>query len=234
MAEQSKPTFNHICIEGVIGVGKTSLCKLLAERFSARTILEQVEENPFLSQFYRNKEVYAFQTQLWFLLSRYRQLSEESIQQDLFHETVVSDYMFAKDRIFASVNLDDNEIVLYNNVAKILEREIPQPDLVIYLQASTDVLMKRIDKRGRQYESNMDRAYIENLNQAYNHFFFHYTNSTVLIINTNEIDFVNNEVDLDEITGQILQTKSGINFYQPLGKDDKLKLAAEDKKKKQE
>ncbi|MBD3322220.1 MAG: AAA family ATPase [Chitinivibrionales bacterium] len=231
MSDPEKPVFNHICIEGVIGAGKTSLCRLLAERFSARTICEQVEENPFLSQFYKNKQMYAFQTQLWFLLSRYRQLSEEFIQQDLFHETAIADYMFAKDRIFASVNLDENEMALYNTVAGILEREIPRPDLVIYLQASTDILLKRIENRGRSYENNMDASYIENLNQAYNHFFFHYTGSTVLIINTNDIDFVNNQSDLDEITGQILQTKSGINFYQPLAKDDRLKLAGEEKKR---
>jgi deoxyadenosine/deoxycytidine kinase len=224
---------NHknICIEGVIGVGKTSLSSLLSERFSARTVLESVEENPFLSKFYEDRTAFAFQTQLWFLLSRYRQITDEMIQQNLFHEVVISDYLFAKDRIFATINLDDNELALYDSIAKLLEARVVKPDLVIYLQASTDVLMKRIHKRSRPYEAAMDRKYIESLNEAYNHFFFHYTDSALLIINTSELDFVANDGDLEEIIGQIRQTRSGINYYQPLRREDRMKIAGGDNQK---
>lgn len=208
---------SYLCIEGVIGAGKTTLCKLVAEEFNARPVLEYAEENPFLSSFYQDRSSHAFQTQLWFLLSRYRQLTETFMQQDLFHSCTVSDYMFAKDRIFAAVNLDENELALYNTIAALLEREIPRPEFVVYLQASTDVLLERIEKRGRPFEQNMDRRYIDTLNQAYNHFFFHYTRSPLLIINTNDIDFVNNRRDFDELVGQIFQTRTGTNYYHPLG-----------------
>ncbi|MBD3316447.1 MAG: AAA family ATPase [Chitinivibrionales bacterium] len=207
----------YLCIEGVIGVGKTTLSQLLAEEFNARIVLEYAEENPFLSDFYQDRSSLAFQTQLWFLLSRYRQLTETSVQQDLFHACTVSDYMFAKDRIFATVNLDENELALYNTIAGLLEREIPSPDFVVYLQASTDVLLERIEKRSRSFEHNMDRRYIETLSQAYNHFFFHYTRTPLLIINTNDIDFVNNRSDFEEIVEQICQTRAGTNYYHPLG-----------------
>lgn len=206
----------YLCVEGVIGVGKTSLCDLLEKTFNARVIRELAEENPFLTNFYHNRKSYAFQTQLWFLLSRYRQMSEIFAQQDLFHYGTVSDYMFAKDKIFASINLDENELVLYNNISNIIEQGIPQPDFVIYLQASTDVLMERIESRGRPYEKNMDYMYVDNLNKAYNHFFFHYTSSPLLIINTNEIDFVNNSDDMEEIVRQMSITKTGCNYYHPL------------------
>lgn len=164
--------FNYLCIEGVIGAGKTSLSYLLAERFNARTVLEEAEENPFLAKFYTDRRMFAFQTQLWFLVSRYKQLSMMIAQQDLFHQVTISDYIFAKDRIFANVNLDEDELILYNQLSRVMESSIAQPDLVVYLQASTDVLLKRIEKRGRAYEYNMDRDYIDLLNQAYNHFFF--------------------------------------------------------------
>lgn len=207
----------HLCIEGVIGVGKTTLCHLLEERFDARLVLEEAEQNPFLAKFYEDRRNYAFQTQLWFLVSRYRQLSAAFVQEDLFHTLAVTDYMFAKDSIFASINLDDDELALYNTVAKALEKDVSKPDFVVYLQASTDTLMRRIGKRGRPYEFNMDASYIDIINEAYNHFFFHYTDSPLLIINTNDIDFVLNSEDLEEIIGQIAESKSGINFYQPLG-----------------
>lgn len=208
---------NYLCIEGVIGAGKTSLCRLFEERFDARLVLEEVDENPFLSRFYSDRRSYAFQTQLWFLLSRYKQISVMVAQQDLFHSMTISDYMFAKDRIFASMNLLDDELVLYNNIARVLETSIPRPDLVVYLQASTDVLLKRIEKRGRSFEFNMDRDYIDTLNQAYNHFFFHYTSTPLLIIDTNDIDFVNDIRDLEELVEQIVNAKIGTHFYHPLG-----------------
>lgn len=223
---------NYICIEGVIGVGKTSLCELLAQTFGVRPLLEAVEENPFLQGFYRDKKEYAFQTQLWFLLSRYRQNAGELIQQDIFHQGTIADYMFAKDRIFASINLDENELVLYDSVARLLERKVPKPDLVIYLQASVDTLLKRIQLRGRPYESSMEREYLETLATEYNRFFFHYTDSPVLIINTTDIDFVNYSFDLDEIVAQIVKTRSGVNYFHPMGISDRLRI--EDRAKRKE
>jgi deoxyguanosine kinase len=220
MAEKTRKlpsTIRTIAVEGVIGVGKTELCTILAEQCNACLVLDSVDENPFLQKFYKNRSLYAFQTQLWFLLSRYKQFSETLLQQDLFTDGFVVDYLFSKDRIFAAVNLDENEFALYNAVARALDKDIPRPDYVVYLQASTDTLIQRIEKRGRPFEFNMDRHYIEALNRAYNHFFFHYTASPLLIINTNAIDFVNNEKEREEVIDQILEGKAGSNFYQPLG-----------------
>ncbi len=212
---------NYLCIEGVIGAGKTSLCNLLAKRINGRLMLEAVNDNPFLTDFYKNRKSAAFQTQLWFILSRYRQLSENFAQQDLFHHVTVSDYIFAKDSLFASINLDENELVLYNTIAKIIEKKIPRPDFVIYLQASTDILLKRIEKRGRPYEYNMDKAYIKMLNEVYNQFFFHYQEAPVLIVNTNEIDLLNDDENLNDIIEQIHTTKFGSNYYCPLPSTDR-------------
>lgn len=218
ISELKFPSYlNYLCIEGVIGAGKTSLCELLARRFDARLVLEEVQDNPFLPKFYSNRKAYAFQTQLWFLVSRYKQLSVMVAQQDLFHQVTLSDYTFVKDRIFANITLEEHELALYNTIAPVMETGVPRPDLVVYLQASTEVLLKRIDKRGRAYEFNMDEEYIELLNQAYNHFFFHYVASPLLVINTNDIDFVNDSDDLDELVTQILKVKSGTNYYHPLG-----------------
>jgi deoxyadenosine/deoxycytidine kinase len=214
----------HVSVEGVLGVGKTALCHILADRCDARLVLEEGAENPFLPKFYKNRKSFAFQTQLWFLLSRYRQLSETFIQLDLFHDVTVFDYMFAKDRIFAAVNLDENELALYNNIVSALEDRVPTPDYVVYLQASTDVLCRRIEKRGRPFESGVDADYIEQLNQAYNHYFFHYTDSPLLIINTNDIDFVENEADLDEVLHEICKALPGSNFFQPLDTKTKNQL----------
>ncbi len=208
---------NYICIEGVIGAGKTSLVKMLSERVNGRTVFEQAEENPFLSRFYRNRTSFAFQTQLWFLLSRYRQLTEEFLQQDLFHTVTIADYMFDKDRIFASTNLDENELALYQTVEGILQKDVPKPDFVVYLQTSTEVLMKRIEKRGRPYEINMDEEYIAQLNETYNQFFFHYSDSPLLIVNTNDIDFVHRPSDFEEIVNEMAVTKSGSHYFHPMG-----------------
>lgn len=206
----------NISIEGVLGVGKTALCDILSRRLDARLICEEGEENPFLPKFYKNRRSFAFQTQLWFLLSRYRQLTETFGQPDLFHEVSIFDYLFAKDRIFATVNLDENELALYNRLVSILEQRIPPPDYVVYLQASTGVLLKRIEKRGRPFESNIDPEYLDQLNQAYNHFFFHYTDTPLLIINTNGVDFVENEADREDLLVEICKAHSGSNYFQPL------------------
>jgi len=215
---------NYLCIEGVIGAGKTSLCTMLAREYDARLVLEQAEENPFLEKFYRDRRGFAFQTQLWFLVSRYRQLSEAVAQQDLFHSVTLGDYIFAKDRIFASVNLSDDEMLLYEHIADVMDDKLTRPDLVVYLQASTETLLRRIERRGRPYEYNMDPRYIASLNEAYNHFFFHYTDTPLLIINTNELDFVNNPGDFDEMLEQIRHAGRGTGYYQPMAARDKSKM----------
>jgi deoxyguanosine kinase len=215
---------NFIAIEGVIGVGKTSLCELLAEAWNGRLVLEEVDGNPFLPKFYEDRKSYAFQTQLWFLLNRYRQFSEAAVQQDLFHRVTVSDYLFAKDRIFANINLDDDELQLYNHVAGVLDTQVPLPDAVVYLQASSEVLLHRIAKRGRPFEFNMDPTYIGLLNEAYNHFFFHYDRTPLLVINTDELDFKDERGDLEEIVEQILKMGSAVTYYQPLRSKDRAAL----------
>ena len=204
----------YVSIEGVIGVGKTSLAHLLEERLNAKLVMEKFDENPFLADFYLDPERYAFQTQLFFLLSRYRQ-QQELRQTDVFHKLVISDYMFVKDRLFAALNLDDKEMSLYDSVAKILEKNILNPDLVIYLQAETPKLMERITLRGRDFEKNMSPDYIDALNQIYNEYFFRYQESPLLIINTNDIDFVHNEEDLEEDIRYIRQPVSGTKFFNP-------------------
>ena len=204
----------YIAIEGPIGVGKTSLVKLLAEKLDARTILEQFEENPFLTDFYDDPERFAFQTQLFFLLQRYQQ-QQELRQVDIFHNLLITDYMFVKDRLFASLNLNEKEMALYETVANLLERNVINPDLVIYLQADTDTLMKNIGKRKRSFEKNMSRDYIDALNQVYNEYFFRYQDSPLLIINSNNIDFVNNKQDLEEIINVVRQPITGTKFFNP-------------------
>jgi deoxyguanosine kinase len=197
---------------------------MLAERWDARLVLEDVDGNPFLPKFYEERKSHAFQTQLWFLLNRYRQFSEAGVQQDLFHRITLSDYLFAKDRIFANINLDDDELRLYNLVAGTLETQTPVPDLVVYLQASSETLLRRIARRGRPYEYNIDPAYIGLLNEAYNHFFFHYDRAPLLVINTDEADFENDPGDLNEIAGQIAQAPPGVTYYRPLRSRDKAAL----------
>lgn len=204
----------YVAIEGVIGVGKTSLAELLADHLNARLILEAFEENPFLPDFYADPDRYAFQTQLFFLLSRYRQ-QQELRQTDVFHKLFFTDYMFVKDRLFASLNLNEKEMSLYDSVASMLERNVLNPDMVIYLQADTDRLMQRIASRDRDFEKGISRDYIDALNQVYNEFFFRYQESPLLIINTNDIDFVHNQEDLEEVIRYIRQPVSGTKFFNP-------------------
>jgi deoxyadenosine/deoxycytidine kinase len=204
----------YIAIEGPIGVGKTSLVKLLGKELSARIILEQFEENPFLADFYDDPERFAFQTQLYFLLQRYQQ-QQELRQVDIFHNLLVTDYMFVKDRLFASLNLNEKEMALYETVANLLERNVINPDLVIYLQADNDTLMKNISNRKRSFEKNMSKDYIDALNQVYNEYFFRYQDTPLLIINTNNIDFVNNKKDLAEIINVVRKPITGTKFFNP-------------------
>ena len=205
---------NYIAIEGPIGVGKTSLAKLLSKRLSAKLILEKFEDNPFLSEFYNDPARFAFQTQLFFLLQRYQQ-QHDIRQVDMFHNLLISDYMFIKDRLFASLNLDDKEMNLYDSIANIMERNIINPDLIIYLQADTSTLMKNIDKRGRDFENNISYDYINALNEIYTEYFFRYNDTPLVIINTNNIDFVNNTEDLDQVIEYIRQPVSGTKFFNP-------------------
>ena len=178
-------------------------------------ILEEFEENPFLVDFYKDSERFAFQTQLFFLLSRYRQ-QQELQQTDLFTKALISDYMFIKDRLFAALNLNDKEMGLYNSVARILEKNVSFPDMVIFLQSDTDRLMLNIKKRGREYEKSIDWKYIDALNQIYNEFFFRYDKSPLLIINTNDIDFVHNKNELEEIIEFIRTPGEGTRYFNPL------------------
>jgi len=205
----------YIAIEGPIGVGKTSLAGLLAEKFGGVTLVEEVEANPFLPKFYADIKKHAFQTQVFFLLSRYQQ-QKELVQQDLFGEMVVSDYLFAKDRIFAYLNLDENELTLYEQIYRILDPSIPRPDLVIYLQASTEVLLERIDKRAVDFESSISEGYLERLVEAYNRYFFHYSDTPLLTVNTSDIDFVENPSDLDDLVREIKTMRGGSQHYIPV------------------
>jgi len=205
----------YIAVEGVIGVGKTSLAKKLAGKFSGKLLREKHDENPFLKDFYNNPRQFAFPTQLFFLLNRYRQ-QQEIPQRELFHELLVTDYLFAKDRIFASINLEDRELFLYDKVASMLEQDILRPDLVLYLQSSTERIMSNISKRNRDYEKNISEEYIRALNEAYNRFFINYTESPLLIINATSIDFVNINEDFDDLVEQISKPISGIEYYSPI------------------
>ena len=205
----------YIAIEGPIGVGKTSLAELLSKELGARLVLEDFEDNPFLPDFYNDPERFGFQTQLFFLLQRYRQ-QQDLRQVDMFQKLLITDYMFVKDRLFASLNLDDKEMHLYDTVASLLERNIIKPDLVIYLQADTDVLMKNIEKRGRNMERDVTWEYIDALNQVYTEYFFRYQDTPLVIINTNNIDFVENEKDLKEVIDYIRQPVSGTKFFNPV------------------
>ncbi len=207
---------HHIVIEGSLGVGKTSLAVMLAEKISGQTLLERTEENPFLVKFYQNPKKYRFQTQIFFLLHRYQQASEIR-QIGLFKRSIISDYLFDKDRVFARANLDDNEFWLYDQLFKLLKKRITPPDLVIFLQATTDVSMKRIKKRDREYERSISYRYLEEINQSLNEFFFHYSDSPLLVINASKIDFVNVPEDFEDLVKQIKRIKSGTQYYVPMG-----------------
>jgi len=206
----------YIAIEGVIGAGKTTLAQMLSEQMGARLVTERFEENPFLPGFYEDPERFAFQTQIFFLLSRYRQ-QQELFQVDLFHSHVISDYIFEKDKIFAYLTLQDEELKLYESLLSTIEKNIPQPDLVIYLQSSVDRLMQNIRLRGRKMEANMSEEYIHDLNEAYNYFFFRYKSAPLLIIRATDIDFVGKKSDYEDLVEQILRpNKAPVEYYNPV------------------
>ncbi len=207
--------FRYIVIEGSVGVGKTSLTKLLAREFNARCILEKPEENPFLPHFYQDRKKYAFQTQIFFLLNRFQQ-QKEIAQLDLFNQVTLCDYLFAKDRIFASLNLDDHELALYEQIFGLLTGQIPSPDLVIFLQAKPEVLLHRIKSRNIPHEKEIDLEYLKMLTEAYNYYFFHYEDTPLLVVNTSEIDFVNREEDFAQLVQEIKQMKKGTWYFIPM------------------
>lgn len=206
----------YIAIEGVIGVGKTSLCNMLGEKLGGKVVLERFEENPFLKDFYKDADRYAFQTQIFFLLTRYKQ-QQELFQADLFHRFLITDYIFEKDKIFAYLNLQDEELKLYETLVTSIQHNIPTPDLVVYLQSSVPRLMHNIKKRGRSYEAHMSEEYIRDLNEAYNYFFFRYKATPLLIVNSTEIDFVNNEKDFEDLMREIFRTnRAAVEYYNPV------------------
>ena len=206
----------YIAIEGVIGAGKTTLAQMLSEQMGARLVTERFEENPFLEKFYEDPDRYAFQTQIFFLLSRYRQ-QQELFQVDLFHSHIISDYIFEKDKIFAYLTLQDEELRLYESLLATIEKNIPQPDLVIYLQSSVDRLMQNIQMRGRKMEEKMSEDYIRDLNEAYNYFFFRYKSAPLLIIRATDIDFVGKKSDYEDLVEQILRpNKAPVEYYNPV------------------
>jgi deoxyadenosine/deoxycytidine kinase len=210
-----KVAHRFIVVEGPIGVGKTSLARRLAKSFDADLVLEQADENPFLERFYRNPKAGALPAQLFFLFQRARQL-EELLQQDMFAATRVGDYLLDKDRLFARLTLDTQEYDLYEQVYSKLAISTPTPDLVIYLQAPVDVLMDRIARRGIRYEQQIDRAYLEKLMEAYARYFHEYSASPLLIVNAAQVDFVSNDADYTQLVEQLLRTKRGRHYFNPL------------------
>jgi deoxyguanosine kinase len=199
----------YIAVEGPIGVGKSSLAKILANEFQAQSMFERIEDNPFLPKFYQARQTYAFQNQTFFLLNRYQQQMELS-QQDLFNQNVVADYLFAKDKIFATLTLSTEELNLLN-------ARVPKPDLVVYLQARPEVLYKRVKKRDKKYERGVTFEYLNEVAQAYNQFFFHYDETPLLVVNTSEIDFVESSKDLADLIKEISNMGSGTQHFIPLG-----------------
>jgi deoxyadenosine/deoxycytidine kinase len=205
----------YVVVEGPIGVGKTSLARRLAASFGSDLVLEQGEENPFLERFYRNPRAAAFQTQLYFLFQRARQL-QDLRQSDLFESVRVADYMLEKDRLFARLTLDDEEYGLYEQVYARLAIDAPVPDLVVYLQAPVDVLLERIARRGIGYEQAIERRYLERLAESYARFFLEYGAAPVLTVNATDIDPVGNERDYDVLLAEIVRARKGRHYFNPL------------------
>ena len=206
----------YIAIEGPIGAGKSTLAKILATRTGAKLVVESDEENPFLARFYENERAHAFQTQLFYLLSRYQQQMGLK-QRDLFYTGIVADYLFAKDRIFAAITLDEQEFRLYDRIYSLLDSQLPKPDLVVYLQARPEVLLDRIRKRGRKAETNLRAGYLEELSAAFNQFFFHYSETPLLVANVSEIDFEHVETDREALLREIERVRTGVHHYIPIG-----------------
>ena len=201
----------YIVVEGPIGVGKTSLAELLAERLQAGKLLEGPDENPFITQFYTDMRRYAFQTQLYFLLNRFRQ-QQELAQFDLFKQSLVSDYLFDKDKIFAYLNLDDSELLLYEKIYRTLAVEVPSPELVVYLQAPAETLIKRLRRSPGQVP---DDSTMREIVRAYDYFFFHYSATPLLVVNAANVDFASPETNLDYLVQEIRLMPGGTRYYVP-------------------
>jgi len=206
----------YIAVEGPIGVGKTTLAHILGERLDGQVVLEAVEENPFLASFYADRKKHAFQAQLFFLLSRFQQ-QQALFQHDLFSQATIADYLFAKDRIFAALTLGPDELALYERVYELLGPRVVRPDLVVYLQARTDVLLSRIRRRGRDFERSIDASYLDALAKAYSDFFFHYDESPLLVVNTSDIDLEGSPQDLEALLAVIRRHRKGTQHYVPMG-----------------
>lgn len=204
----------YIAVEGPIGVGKTSLARLLAAEFNGRLILEEVEDNPFLARFYEDAEKYALPVQLYFLLTRYNQQRTLS-QQDLFTQTTVSDYLFAKDRIFAAQNLAPDELDLYDKVYRLLDERMVKPDLVVFISARIEVLAERLRRRNRDFERDISMEYLEQISAAYRDFFFYYDDAPLLVVETSEIDFVADANDLRDLIREIAGAGQGTQHFIP-------------------
>ena len=205
----------YIAIEGVPFVGKSDLARLLGERLGARLVLEDAEEHPFLPLFYEDPAHYGFQTQAFFMLNRYRQ-QQNLHQRDLFESSIVTNYLFARSAIYANTILGDDELMLYERMAENLHQGIPRPDLVIYLQNSFQNLANRIGQSASAYERLMTEDYLQKLVEAYTHFFFHYSETPLLMVNVSEIDFVNRPEDLDSLLQQVLSPPAGTRYYRPV------------------
>lgn len=205
----------YIAIEGPIGVGKTALARRLADSLSADLVLEEVEENPFLERFYRDGRSAALPAQMFFLFSRARQI-EDLRQPDLFSDVRISDYLFTRDRLFAELNLDSEELKLYDQIAENLAVDAPVPDLVIYLQASVDALQQRLARRNSNYDRYVDRGYLEKLTDAYARFFHAYDEGPLLIVNASQIDPVNSDADYEQLFRQIERITGGRHFFNPV------------------
>lgn len=209
----------YVAIEGCIGVGKTTLTHLLAARFKARTVTEVVEENPFLPEFYRDAKAHAFKTQIFFLFSRFRQ-QENLAQGDLFASSTVSDYLFAKDKIFAELTLTDAELALYMEIYRVLDTRVPKPDLVVFLQAPIEIILARIRQRGRDFEKDIDPDYLRNLVAAYQRFFGRYRDTPLLIVDTSDLNFPNRSSDVDLIVDAVGNCRSGCKRLDARGFSD--------------
>ena len=208
--------FQYIAVEGPIGVGKTSVVERLGQRMDASTLLEEWGQNPFLQPFYDGKPGAAFQVELFYLLSRYRQ-QQELLQRNLFQQQTLSDYLFDKSKLFAYLNLDDSELLIYEKLYALLAESVPRPDLVLYLQAPTEVLLRRIRQRGRPEEARLAEDYLAEVNRAYNHYFFHYTQTPLLVVNTSDVDFVKRPEDVEDLIKQIRGMGRGTQYYVPMG-----------------
>lgn len=208
--------FRYLAVDGPIGVGKTVLVDKLVRRFEAVKVLEDVE-NPFLPDFYRDRPGAAFQTQMYFLLSRYKQ-QQEVIQQELFHRLVISDYTFQKDRIFAYLTLGDDELSIYDKLYTTLEPQVPVPDLVLYLTADVDTCMARIRKRARSFEKEISDEYMAELIDAYNHYFHYYNRSPLLVVDTRNLDFPGSKNDFEELVQQLQRPIRGTEYFVPARK----------------